>query len=497
MELIRCHIENFGVLSNKTVDFSKGLNALCLENGQGKSTLCDFLKCMLYGLSESRRKDLADNERKRYLPWQGGSFGGSLTLRFENQTYRLTRRFGARAAEDRLEVFNEQTGDSTLALGTCPGETMLGMDAGGFASCALFSERAFTPLVENESILSLLGSEQNEKIGSLSTALGRLEAERKLYEKRGGHGLLAETESEISHLTQRQASQMQLADTLAQRESDLLRAKAALAALSESETGISSPDRKGSYRKKRRRIRPRPFLLALAVLLFSLSLGFLFDPRIFLGVFLAIPLAFFSFYRKNANNYLQIDKNKSSNSELFEERYRVCASCERAYEEALEAAEEVSYLAVQIEELKKKRDRFAWELSDIKKTTELLILAGKTFRDRRADFARAGFSEHLAALGEDHSERYRLGDHFSPSILHGEGYHTAEALSRGERDRVSLARSLSLLYAMPDHKRPPLLLDDPFLSYDDRRLEQALCALAVLAKDYQIVYLTCSHSRMP
>ena len=147
--------------------------------------------------------------------------------------------------------------------------------------------------------------------------------------------------------------------------------------------------------------------------------------------------------------------------------------------------------------MKKKRERLAWELSDIKKTIELLTRAGKDYREGRTDSTRCGFAEHLHALGESHSERYRLGDHFSPSFLHGNDYHTAEVLSRGERDRVSLARSLSLLYAIPEKSRPPLLLDDPFLSYDDKRLSKALSALSVLARDFQIVYLSCSHSRMP
>lgn len=497
MELIRCHIDNFGVLCGQTINFSGGLNAFCLENGQGKSTLCAFLKCMLYGLSDSRRRDLSDNERKHYMPWQGGTFGGSLTLRFEGQIYRIARSFGARPAEDRLEVYNEQTGELTRALGTCPGETMLGMDAQGFASCALFSERAFSLLVENESILSLLGSEENEKSGSLAAALSRLESERKLYEKRGGHGLVAETDGEISRLTERQASLMQTAEALPQKEAEFLRAKAELSALTESEGKRFFSSFGKTQKKKKRHLRALSFLISVLILLLSFLIGYLAEPKFYLGAFFALPFLFLAFHRKKRNNSLQNGKIKTKNSEIFEQRYRACAACERAYEEAMSAAEEVSYLAVQIENLKKKRERFAWELSDIKKTIELLSRVGKDYRESRTDSTRKGFAEHLHALGEKHSERYRLGDHFSPSFLQGNDYHTAEVLSRGERDRVSLARSLSLLSAMPGSKRPPLLLDDPFLSYDDKRLSQALSALSVLAEDFQIVYLSCSHSRMP
>ena len=50
MRLLRCHIENFGVLSGFDYEFPEGLAVICRENGFGKSTLAAFLKAMFYGL---------------------------------------------------------------------------------------------------------------------------------------------------------------------------------------------------------------------------------------------------------------------------------------------------------------------------------------------------------------------------------------------------------------------------------------------------------------
>ena len=44
MKLLRCHIENFGVLSGFDYEFESGLTVICRENGFGKSTLAAFLK---------------------------------------------------------------------------------------------------------------------------------------------------------------------------------------------------------------------------------------------------------------------------------------------------------------------------------------------------------------------------------------------------------------------------------------------------------------------
>ena len=49
MKLLKCHIENFGILSNYNFDFSAGLTTICRENSFGKSTFAAFIKAMFYG----------------------------------------------------------------------------------------------------------------------------------------------------------------------------------------------------------------------------------------------------------------------------------------------------------------------------------------------------------------------------------------------------------------------------------------------------------------
>lgn len=100
MKLLSAHIENFGKLSNKTFDFADGINVFCEENGWGKSTLAAFLKVMFYGFEGDRVRDELDNERKKFKPWQGGVYGGSIRFKANEKVYRLNRTFGAKEAED-------------------------------------------------------------------------------------------------------------------------------------------------------------------------------------------------------------------------------------------------------------------------------------------------------------------------------------------------------------------------------------------------------------
>ena len=90
MKLIKCHIENFGKLSDFTYDFTDGCNTVCEENGWGKSTLAAFLRVMLFGFRNEGKRDPLENERKRYSPWQKGVYGGELQFESEGKQYSVS-----------------------------------------------------------------------------------------------------------------------------------------------------------------------------------------------------------------------------------------------------------------------------------------------------------------------------------------------------------------------------------------------------------------------
>jgi uncharacterized protein YhaN len=66
------------------------------------------------------------------------------------------------------------------------------------------------------------------------------------------------------------------------------------------------------------------------------------------------------------------------------------------------------------------------------------------------------------------------------------------ALSQGTLDLVYLAARLGLVRLVTGDRRPPLVLDDPFVTLDDDRAMRALALLKRVADDFQIIYLTTS-----
>ncbi len=133
MKLLCCHIENFGIFSDFDFTFEEGITLLYEENGYGKSTLAAFLKAMLYGFPRTGARNITENERKRYDPWQGGKYGGYLEFETEGVAYRVTRYFGKTAAKDSFSLYDLTNRRESDRFSEKLGEELFQLDAASFA----------------------------------------------------------------------------------------------------------------------------------------------------------------------------------------------------------------------------------------------------------------------------------------------------------------------------------------------------------------------------
>ena len=142
MKLLHCHIENFGRLQDLDVDFHRALSIIEEENGWGKSTLAAFLRVMLYGFANERKRSLIENERRRYAPWQNGVYGGTVTLETDGKFYRLERTFGTKdAADDTLVLYDADTNLPVEKVPECPGESWLSIDRESFCRTVFIAQQ--------------------------------------------------------------------------------------------------------------------------------------------------------------------------------------------------------------------------------------------------------------------------------------------------------------------------------------------------------------------
>ena len=224
MKLIRLHIESFGKLQNFSYSFHDGLNTFLEENGWGKSTLAAFIKAMLYGMPASSKQSLDENERKKYMPWQGGAYGGSLEFSVATGQYRIERFFGAKESGDSFMLYDLATNCESHRYSSRIGEELFGIDADGFARTVYLSQHAIIAKGDNNSITAKLSDllDDVDDIGSFDDAIAALDKRRKYYKMTGERGRIADIEREIAGLGAQIEQLSRIEGTMRQKETELL-----------------------------------------------------------------------------------------------------------------------------------------------------------------------------------------------------------------------------------------------------------------------------------
>lgn len=199
MKLLNLHIENFGTLRDYRLEFSKGMQVLHQENGWGKSTLAVFIKAMFYGLPATSKRSLDENERKKYTPWQGGVYGGSLEFESAKGRFRIERVFADKEKDDSFALYDLATKRPSTVYSENIGSELFGIDAGGFERSVYLSQRALDSKGGNAEISARLGNllDDVDDIGSFEVAKEILEKRRRHYVMTGNRGAIAALEQEI------------------------------------------------------------------------------------------------------------------------------------------------------------------------------------------------------------------------------------------------------------------------------------------------------------
>lgn len=233
MKLISCYIENFGLLHTADYHFNKELNCQVSENGTGKTTLTAFIEAMLYGIGEGRKQSLDENPRKKYYPWQGGRFGGSLTLEVGKKRYTIERSFGTKAADDTFRLIDADTGRVSEDYGTDIGEKLFGIDRDGFLRTAFLSEKNLRGKNDNKSISAKLSDlvGVDGDVGEFDAAIKLLDEKRKFYYKKGNTGEIANVKEKANEYQRRIDSLAVLEAATVEKEAELKRLHAEKAEL--------------------------------------------------------------------------------------------------------------------------------------------------------------------------------------------------------------------------------------------------------------------------
>ncbi|MBQ8432646.1 MAG: AAA family ATPase [Clostridia bacterium] len=199
MKLLSLHIENFGTFHDYDLTLDPSMEVLYRENGWGKSTLAVFIKAMLFGLPATTKRSLDENERKKYAPWQGGAYGGSICFSCAKGSFRAERFFGAKESGDTFALYDLSTNRPSAAFSSALGCELFGVDANGFERSTYLSQGLFDLKSGNAEISARLGNllDDVDDIGSFDAAREYLDKRRRFYVTTGNRGAIAQMEQEL------------------------------------------------------------------------------------------------------------------------------------------------------------------------------------------------------------------------------------------------------------------------------------------------------------
>ncbi len=203
---------HFGTMNGSEIRFGDGLNVLYLPNEGGKTTLCDFIRIMLYGLNTSKRdgrQQLAD--KNRYRPVDGQPMSGILELEWRGRPIRISRQTGSGGPMQEFTAVYLDTGELCEQLtSTECGEILTGVGEEGFRSSAMIDgmNQAVSAQELSDKILAL--STTGDSAMVYANAMTQLDKWRS--ELKGGansrltkvEGAQQETERRLLHLQELQ-----------------------------------------------------------------------------------------------------------------------------------------------------------------------------------------------------------------------------------------------------------------------------------------------------
>ena len=602
-----CHIAQFGKWKEKDFSFSDALNPYLWENGEGKTTLMHFFHIMFYGLSGERKQDILENERKHFMPFQGGNFGGNIHFQEKGKNYILERSFGLRKAEDSFRLL-EEGGKESKDYSENIGEEIFSLDSEAFQKVCMISHEDLS-LRFNSSIHAKLGNVSDDREdmqkfqkvqNTLKDAINALSPNRRtgaifkkkmeeeslsasLYRKKEEEEAVLSLEEEVLSLEEQWKEKTKEEERLEEEVQKGIVEKEALGkkveyqklqeelekahyryenakkwyyqnrleSLSEEEQNrlwkeelqelkskinalkkeAEKPKEEASLEKgteEKERRNPLIYILSVTALVFLLLFFFKISggnlpvpgSLSLLIAILLFAIAFAIYYgeRERRNAYLGrrlAEEEKRGKEESLRlssleeaqsrlERHRkeqelLKDNIREKREEREDRVEILKALSEQertLQAVREERQAMEERIHILQQTKDYLEKAKDAFASEYRGPILSAFTKYFQELTNTKMQ-FAITNDLEIEFIEGGMRRSLAYLSEGLQDLCRFAMKLAIFDAMFPDGKAVLFLDDPYSHFDDEKGERGLALLDGLSEKRQILYFTCSASRMP
>ena len=487
MKIRELIIKNFGKFSNQDILLDDGINILYGENESGKSTLHAFIRGMLFGMERGRGRASLNDTYSTYEPWENPNYYSGV-LRFESggKMFRIDRNFDkySKKAELYCEDDGEQLSiedgdlqmllgelsaasyDNTISVGQMKVET-------GQSLAAEFKNYATNYYATGNTEIDLEGTLQNlkEKKKALDKeakdALVRKQQKRELIEQEASY-----VWRDIHRLEEEQDS---ITEELLHREEKEKQEEA-------SGKGVIDELRPSKWRIHPVEIGLFIIFIILAVILIAKPWNYL----VAIVIFLACGLYVWNRMKEG---------KKKPRSEVEEEERRALAKLlwEKEHLQGELKEKQVQYGNVQerlseLDEVNDDRKKQDMRKRALELATERLLELSKDVHKELGVKLNEKASEILSEITDGKYTMLLIDEKLKMSLYTGERKIGIEQVSRGTIEQIYFALRMAASELLHEEEYP-VILDDTFVFYDDKRLENTLKWLAGHKK--QVLIFTC------
>ena len=181
---------------------------------------------------------------------------------------------------------------------------------------------------------------------------------------------------------------------------------------------------------------------------------------------------------------------------MIEEYLQQIEQCNKQLESLQVQSDECENCRHELEELQNVQE-------EEKNKERLLKLAKQIMEDSKQSFTSeymgpvmAGFRKYYTILTGCEPDAYSLDADTKLTVVEQNMPRDIGYLSAGKQDLIGVCMRMALVEAMYKDEKPFLIFDDPFVNLDDNNIKGAMKLLDEIAKDYQVIYFTCSESRI-
>lgn len=497
MWIIEVCLKNFGKFRDKRILLSEGINLIYGENESGKSTIYAGIRGILFGMDRGRGKAAKNDAFSRYEPWEDSNYyAGMIRFISGGKSFCLDRKFDKYGkcanlfCENDGEELSVEHGDLTVLLE--------GLDQNNFEETVSVGqmkvETGSTLVASLKDYAANYFSTGNSEI-NLSKAIGILRERRKNIDREI---------RELMRKKQEKRDKLELESSYIWRDLRSIE-KEQEKWKEEVRRGVAEKEAWEEREEKEQeeleqlgrlqRYRVNPLVVIGMLVAVILSLIFIMKPWNYLvSVVLILAEGLFVWNRLKDGRRKKDAVKDAEYTELVANLNKVQWQLDRINEEYQEKRMSHSNLREEIAELDEVSEEFKAQNKKreaLEYAEKMLQISAMDMQKRLEERLNERLSEIVCTLTDGKYDKVWVDDELH-ICLYSEGRRIdMEQVSRGTVEQIYFALRMAAIEIMHTEEFP-IILDDTFAYYDDKRMEAAIKWLSVNKR--QVIIFTC-HKR--